>query len=212
MIKAFIFDFDGVILDSVNIKTEAFAELFKKEGKEVIKKVIDYHLANTGVSRYDKFRYIYKEILKRQFSEEEFKKLCCEFESLVVEKVINAPYIKGAKEFLEAYAGRFKYFLISATPHKEIEEIIRRRNIDIFFRLVYGAPIKKNAAVREIISKENLNPAEVIYVGDALSDYLAAKDNSLKFIALVSIDDVIFTDINCLKIKDLTELGENITL
>jgi beta-phosphoglucomutase-like phosphatase (HAD superfamily) len=35
MIKAIIFDFDGVILNSVNIKTLAFEEMYSKYGNLV---------------------------------------------------------------------------------------------------------------------------------------------------------------------------------
>ena len=38
MIKAVIFDFDGVILDSVNVKTKAFGSMYSKYGSEVEKR------------------------------------------------------------------------------------------------------------------------------------------------------------------------------
>ena len=46
MIRSIVFDFDGVLVDSVNIKTEAFARLFDHEGPEVLEKVVAYHLEN----------------------------------------------------------------------------------------------------------------------------------------------------------------------
>ena len=55
MIKAIIFDFDGVIAESVNVKTEAFASLYEPYGKDVVNKVEQHHLANGGVSRFEKF-------------------------------------------------------------------------------------------------------------------------------------------------------------
>ena len=58
-LKAIFFDFDGVLVESVDIKTRAFSKLFEREGEDVVKKVIDYHIDNGGVSRYEKFRYIY---------------------------------------------------------------------------------------------------------------------------------------------------------
>ena len=55
MIKAIIFDFDGVLVESLDIKTRAFAKLFGPEGPDMAKRVVDYHLQNGGVSRYEKF-------------------------------------------------------------------------------------------------------------------------------------------------------------
>ena len=39
-IKAIIFDYDGVIAESVNVKTEAFAELYKHYGIDIVKNSI----------------------------------------------------------------------------------------------------------------------------------------------------------------------------
>ncbi len=52
------FDFDGVILDSVDVKTKAFAKMFRHYGPEVEQVVVDYHLANGGVSQVQKIRIL----------------------------------------------------------------------------------------------------------------------------------------------------------
>ena len=75
MIRAILFDFDGVILESVDVKTKAFAELFK-DFPEHVDQIVQYHIDNMGVSRFDKFRYIYRYILKRKLSDEKFTELC----------------------------------------------------------------------------------------------------------------------------------------
>lgn len=206
MIKAIIFDFDGVIADSVDIKTKAFGELFEEEGGDISRKVVEYHLNNTGVSRYDKFRYIYKNMLKRELSDAKFNELCSRFEELVTLNVIKAPFIKGAKEFLERHSGEYACYVASATPQKEIEDIIREKGISSHFKGIFGAPFKKSDAVREIISKQTVKPEEALYVGDAMSDYTAAKDNGLKFIARINDNEGIFAAVDCLKIKDLSGL------
>ena len=50
----FIFDFDGVLVDSVDIKTNAFKALFMEYGDDVVRKVVKFHLQNGGVSRLEK--------------------------------------------------------------------------------------------------------------------------------------------------------------
>jgi HAD superfamily hydrolase (TIGR01549 family) len=210
MIKAVIFDFDGVIVESVDIKTAAFAELFKKEGKRAVKKIVDYHLVNTGVSRYEKFRYIYKEILKRDLSEDEFDELCDKFASLVVTSVVRAPYVRGCDEFLEACSSTYKCFVVSATPQLEIEDIIRLRGMKKRFTAVYGSPREKTDAVKEIINAYHLLPEELLYVGDALSDYEAAAENHTRFIARINDNETIFSGIKCVKVQDLSTLKNEI--
>lgn len=206
LIKIIFFDFDGVIVESIDIKTRAFAQLFKHEGENVVRRIVSYHLNNAGVSRYEKFRYIYKEILRRFLSDEEFEMLCKKFAGSVLDSVIKAPYVDGAREFLENYSMEYKCFIVSATPQEEIEEIIQKRHILHFFKAVYGAPTKKSDAAKDILVAEGVNAAEALYIGDALSDYNAAKDNCVHFIARIYGNESIFTGLNCLKVKDMSNL------
>lgn len=206
MIKAIIFDFDGVLVESVDIKTKAFARLFQSEGNDIVKKVVDYHLQHGGTSRFEKFKYIYNFILRRELTNEMFEDLCHKFSKLVVEEVIKAPYVEGAQEFLDRYSVIYKCFVSSATPQAEIENIIKRRQLQYYFAGIYGAPRKKADIVKEIISNKNLLPNEVIYIGDALSDYKAATSHGINFIARINNNEFLFDGINCIKIKDLVNL------
>ena len=48
-IHAIVFDFDGVLAESIDVKTRAYALLFRDEGEEVVRKVIDFHLKNGAI-------------------------------------------------------------------------------------------------------------------------------------------------------------------
>jgi len=63
MIKAIIFDFDGVIVESVQVKTDAFAEIYNPFGKEIVQKVVKHHKANGGISRFEKFELYHRNFL-----------------------------------------------------------------------------------------------------------------------------------------------------
>ena len=65
-------------------------------------------------------------------------------------------------------------------------------------------------AVKDILVKEAIEPANAVYIGDALSDYIAARDNSVNFIARINKNESIFINSNCLKIKDLMNLDSMI--
>ncbi len=100
MIRTIGFDFDGVLVESVEIKTRAYAHLFREEGPEVVQRVIDYHLAHGGVSRFEKFHTIHRNILKRELNDERFRFLCNRFSRIVIDAVVAAPWVAGAREFL----------------------------------------------------------------------------------------------------------------
>ena len=206
MIKVLIFDFDGVIVESVDIKTNAFAKLFESEGSEIVEKVEDYHRAHTGVSRYDKFRYIYRNFLRRELTDATFEELCMKFSKLVVDDVVGAPYVPGAREFLENSFRRYRCVVSSATPQSEIEEIVEKRNMRRYFAALYGAPEEKKRIVQKALSVYRATPRETVSIGDALSDYEAASSNGVRFIARVTESTPQFEDIDCVKVKDLTGL------
>lgn len=209
MIRGIIFDFDGVLVESVDIKTKAFAKLFEAEGAGIVEKVVAYHLENAGVSRFDKFRFFYREFLKKPLTEDMFQKLCSNFSELVMDEVVKAPYVTGAREFLENHAAEYQCFIASATPQEEMEEIIRRRQMQSFFKKVYGSPKKKGDIVREILAFFNsvLSPQSFIYIGDALSDYEAATENGIAFVARVTNDNgTLFENVACIKVNDLANL------
>jgi phosphoglycolate phosphatase-like HAD superfamily hydrolase len=207
MVKTVIFDFDGVIVESTDIKTEAFAKLFESKGADIVKKVVSYHKDNMGLSRYDKIRHIYSDILRLNLDNDEFEALCARFASLVVDAVIAAPYVKGAEEFLAGCMDQYSFFIVSATPQDEIRYIVKRRQLDRFFKAVFGAPLAKRDAVKTILEKEQIEPRNAVVIGDAMSDYSAAKDNDAKFIARVNGDNDVFKNVSCLKIADLSGLS-----
>lgn len=208
MINTIFFDFDGVIVESVDIKTKAFAKLFEHQDKNNVEKIVNYHLENAGVSRYEKFKYIYKEILKCTLSDDEFQLLCDKFAHIVLDAVINASYVKGAKEFLENYASKYLCFIVSATPQEEIEQITIKRNINHYFKGIYGSPRKKTDIVRNVLISEGVKPSDSLFIGDALSDYNAANNNSVHFVVREHENDQIFANIECLKVRDLTNLND----
>lgn len=208
MIRAIFFDFDGVLVESVDIKSRAFAKLFEAEGDEVARQVVAYHLRHGGMSRYEKIRYYYDHLLRRPLSDEQLNDVATAFSRLVVDEVVTAPYVKGALEFLTASHGRVALYAISGTPEEEMKEIIKRRNMDRFFKGVYGAPRKKDELVRMIMRNQGYAADDVLFVGDALTDLEAAKANGIAFIARVADGSHnFFEGMNLPSISDLTELN-----
>jgi beta-phosphoglucomutase len=184
MTETIIFDFDGVILESVAVKTEAFRELFSSEPAHV-DEIVEFHRQNGGMSRYDKFRHIYAKILRRELTDEHFRELSDRFAGLVFAKVLVTPFVPGAREFLEAHYRRFALYVVSATPEDELIEIVRKRELDRFFRGVYGAPVKKADHIRTILAATKSRKEETLFIGDAINDFLAADAAGIRFIGRV---------------------------
>jgi HAD superfamily hydrolase (TIGR01549 family) len=186
--QAVFWDFDGVVVDSVDVKTRAFAKMFSQYGPHVEQAVVDYHLANGGISRFQKFRHYYNNILNRSISEEELARLSVEFSSLVYQEVLTAPFVKGALETLEKLKkNKIPCFIVSGTPQEEIVLIVNKRVLSEYFCEVHGSPRVKTEIVHDIIKRFNYSPPNCLFLGDAITDYEAAKENGVHFIGIVPI-------------------------
>ena len=203
-IKAIIFDYDGVIAESVNVKTDAFAELYKPYGRNIVQKVIKHHEANGGVSRFEKFRIYHKRFLGKDINQQKVDELTKQFSDLVLQKVIDSPYVKGAYGFISSNYQRYDFHISTGTPTEEIETILNRKSIRKYFKEVYGSPEKKDMHVKEILKKYGYEISEVVFIGDALTDRDAARNNNISFIGRYTTTEEIKKE--KLVIKDFLEI------
>lgn len=186
MIEAVFFDFDGVICDSVNIKTVAFSAIYREYGKKVENKAVEHHLMNGGLSRYEKFRFCHKEYLGIELNDVELEILAERFSNLVFEKILQADYIDGAIDTLrKLYMNKTPAYIVSATPDNEIKEIIYRRDLNIYFKEVHGSPKSKELIVQGILFKEGYDSKNCLFIGDSLSDLAAANYNNMPFLGIL---------------------------
>lgn len=212
MIKAIVMDFDGVIADSVNVKTEAFRDIFLDYGEENANKMMDYHLENMGISRYKKFQYFFENILNVHYSEAIGIELGNRFSELIVDRIITGPFIKGAKEFLERNSSIYKIFIATGTPQDEIVMIADKKRISIYFNGIFGSPRTKTEIINDIITKHDLIPDEMVFIGDAMSDYNAAKETNLHFVGRIDSYEKNMFPKNTVVLINLTDLIEKIDL
>ncbi len=186
MIKTIILDFDGVIVESLGVKTQAFRDLFSDCPQE-LEQIMGYHLAHNSVSRYIKFEHIVTHILHQTYDEERKKELGARFSRLVRQKVIECPYVAGAEEFLRYFYPRVPLYVASSTPQEELEAIIKARGINKYFRDLYGSPPwEKSKVVRKIMTEEGTSPDAIAYVGDSHEDYKVAQNTGVFFLARIN--------------------------
>lgn len=182
-------DFDGVIKESVRVKANAFFQLFKPYGGKVVKRVLRHHSNNGGMSRYSKIP-IYLKWANQRVTAKIVDHYCKQFSLLVVNNVIQSPWVLGVENYLRNKPLNQIFILITATPQNEIEYILRALKLEKVFFKVYGAPIKKIDAIRESISALCVEPSKCLVIGDSIVDFEAAASNEVPFILRETKDNV----------------------
>ena len=184
MYKGIIFDFDGVIADSIKVKSDAFADLYSIFGNNIVQKVVVHHEANGGMSRYEKIKYYHESFLQQVISPKEINELAYKFSDLVIDKVIAAPYTPGVLDYIQKCNNKYKLFISTGTPTKEMEKILIGKNILQYFNAVFGSPNKKTDHIKSIISRFSLKPNELLFYGDSNEDLMAAEKTDVSFILI----------------------------
>ena len=148
-----VFDCDGVILESVDDKTKAFGQVAEPLGAEARDRLLLYHTLHGGVSRREKFAWLYREVFHREITPEEMEDCCARFVSYALDNVLNAPLVPGVMDVLERWHGRLARY----------------------FTGICGTPPAKAELLKGIVRKERIDPADAVMVGDATTDSDAAE-------------------------------------
>jgi phosphoglycolate phosphatase-like HAD superfamily hydrolase len=210
MISTIFFDFDGVVLDSVDVKTKAFMQLYSEFGEKMVNAVKKHHLENGGMSRYEKFSFYHKNFLGVEISEEEIDFLAEKFSTLVVQKVIESDPIPGSLDFIDKFYKLYNMFIVSGTPQKEIRQIANSLRLTKKMKGIFGSPKKKESHVEDIIKLNNYNRSDCLFIGDAKADHKAAVANDTRFLLIENeVNSKLFMGINGIhRASDLINLQD----
>lgn len=179
--RIIFWDFDGVIKDSVSVKSLAFEKLFMPYGLEIAIKVKNHHEVHAGLSRFEKIP-LYLSWAGEDVDDDLVSKFCSVFSEAVFQSVIESPWVPGVYDYL-CHHYQEKYFvLVTATPQSEIEKILLNLEISQYFRQVIGAPTKKEDAIRSVLEQQKNLEGGAMMLGDTQIDLSAAQTNSIPFL------------------------------
>ena len=186
--SAFVFDCDGVVLDSNRIKTEAFRVSALPWGSDATDALVAYHVANGGISRPRKFSYFLESILPKhahaavsRIDGSGLDELLACFAQAVRDGLMSCAVAEGLEE-LRAQTPGATWYIVSGGDQAELREIFAARGLDQFFDGgIYGGPDSKDLILaREIAGGTLRTPA--LFLGDSRYDYEAAQRAGLDFV------------------------------
>jgi len=182
MIKTIFWDFDGVIFDSMKIKSDGFIELFEEHDNLSLKKMEEYHYLYGGVSRFDKIRYFYTDILGKEIREDEVVAFADEFAKIIEKKLFNRDnLIMDSVNFIEKNYKKYRFHIVSGAENNELNRICDTFDLSKYFITIEGSPIKKDILIKDVLENYSYTKDECILIGDAITDYNASKKNGIGF-------------------------------
>jgi len=182
MIKNILFDFDGVILDSMKIKGDGFVELFKEYPQKNIQAMEEYHYANGGISRFAKIGYFFNTILHEQISDQKIEDLAEQFAHIIAEKLFDRNHlIDETITFIRENHLRYNCHIVSGAEHQELNALCNHFGIAHYFKSIQGSPTAKTELVNTLLQTYHYHLDETLLIGDSINDFEAAKANHILF-------------------------------
>lgn len=187
----YVFDCDGVILDSNQLKIDAMEIALKTltADSSQINLCIDYFRHNFGRSRFhhvDVFIDKYLTVADEEDANKTRVNILDAYSSQCCALYLLADMTPGFIEFIEQLKG--KKYVASGSEQEELMGVFRSRGLDKYFEGVYGSPTKKTDLVSNILNIESSK--KVLMFGDAVSDFEAAKLNNIDFIGYLPYSNV----------------------
>ena len=188
--KIVFWDFDGVIKDSNDVKTQAFIDLFDAYGSNVVQAVVAHHIKNGGISRFEKIPIYLESYAGQKLNDDIIAVYLKKFSNMVVQKVIDSSWVPGVLDAIKNKRSSQKFILVTGTPHDEIRIILETLKIDRYFDTFYGSPNKKETIIKQCLDSSVVSAVDCLYFGDSYTDYSAAKTNGVPFVYVNNSNDM----------------------
>ena len=210
-----VFDCDGVVLDSNKVKTQAFYQATLPYGETAAQAMVDYHVANGGVSRYKKFAYFLEQIAPNivpNYAEQQgpnFEALLQAYADNVREGLLSCE-IALELGVLRQQTPCARWLIVSGGDQAELRDVFVQRGIAEWFDGgIFGSPDTKDEILaRELTAANIQQPA--LFLGDSKYDYQAASAAGLDFVFVSGWSEVEHWEewINQKKIKSVGSFSE----
>lgn len=181
--KTWVFDCDGVLMNSNGVKKDAMYRSALDYGSENAKRLVEYHVSNGGVGREIKFRWFLREIMGiSEGLEEAVSDLKREYSKNLWDGLLTCELSPRIHEILAGLRREgVSLFVVSGADQDELRELLRERQLASMFDGIYGAPDTKDEILsREIETGNIIQPA--VFLGDSRYDHEASQRSRIDFV------------------------------
>jgi phosphoglycolate phosphatase-like HAD superfamily hydrolase len=179
-----VFDCDGVILDSNKVKTQAFYNAALPYGEPAAQALVDYHVANGGISRYRKFEYFLETLVTSHaagISGPDLQSLLNAYATSVRHGLLTCAVAAGLAE-LRAATRDVRWLIVSGGDQAELREVFEERGLaQMFDGGIFGSPDSKDEILSKQLANGNIRP-KALFIGDSRYDHIASTAAGLDFL------------------------------
>ena len=197
-LKLIIFDLDGVLINSLKNMEYALKNTNKRLG------------LNLKFSRYKKYIGLpFFEILRKIGVKKNFSEIEKSYKFFSKKKINKIRINKSTITEIKKLKKKFKLAIFTSKDKNRTMRIIKK--IDYFSYIVSSEELKKGKpdpeGVNKILKVSKSNKKDVIYVGDSLYDYIAAKKAKVKYLhATWGYDNNLIKNKKIKKINKLSDI------
>lgn len=211
--RTLVFDCDGVILDSNKLKTRAFYLAALPYGEKLAEAMVDYHVINGGVSRYEKFSHFVKNIVKAntQTHDSDLRDLLSSYTSHVKGGLLSCGLAEGLLGLRKKTLGA-RWLVVSGGDQDELRSTFAARGIaHLFDGGIFGSPQAKDEILERECASGNISH-DAVFIGDSKYDYSASSARGLDFVFVSDWTEFsgwqsFFREKDVLIVKNLSELS-----
>jgi HAD superfamily hydrolase (TIGR01509 family) len=208
-IRAVVWDFDGVLLDSELLHMEAEFETFRTFGFEIPTAVAKEYF---GIKLEDYFRDVVRRFNLGISAEEMIRK---HYDTLLHYYREVFPLTPHARSVLEELEGRYAMALATSRERELAQLALRRHGLEYFFdALIYGEDVSAGKPDPEPFLRAcilGVEPREAVAVEDAEAGFASARRAGMRVIARRAAHnrELDFSEAHCI-VEDLREIPPQI--
>lgn len=197
MLRAIIFDFNGILVDDEPIHLEMFQKVLQEEGISLSEK--DYYARYLGMDDRGCFKAAYQDHGKKLDETtlvEMIRRKALYYRDSIAKRTTVFP---GVKELIPALSSRFPLAIASGALRSEIEMVLDSIGLRIYFQAIVSAEDvsegKPNPEVfikalsllnQQVINRNLIHPSECLVVEDSKEGIIGARRAGIKCLAVAN--------------------------
>jgi beta-phosphoglucomutase-like phosphatase (HAD superfamily) len=174
-IDLIVFDCDGVLLDTMEAKIEAFRSWVPEAHADLRDAFMEIVMHGFGKSRTYHIASFYRELLQQEPDAAFLEAEVGRFTDICEPLCAGAVWRTGSREFVQAcHDAEIPRYVLSGVPQQPLEDMLTAAGGTELFDVIIGSPPGKPQSMERILAETDTPAHRTVFIGDANADHVAA--------------------------------------